>query len=448
MTSLRSGSSDSLYVSQILITGNNRTRESIIRRELTFETGSRLPLARLEAEVERSRRNIFNTQLFIHVAADYDVVGNEAAVVIEVKERLYLLPLPILNLADRSFNEWWYTRNRDLSRLIYGIQLSHSNLSGNSDFLKAKIYGGFIPYLELTYGRPYIDRRQRMGIRGGVFYSEQKSFAFRTWSDRLDFLESESRSFSRRGAFLEYNLRNALYHFNTLYLGFTNSSVADTIPLLNPNYFGEGNTSLNFATFSYDYKFDKRDNRQYPLDGKLLTAGLKFFHTFDKNLRNHARLNLSMQSFFPIGGKFYSSLGIKMQASLPGKQLYPFVMGLGFRNNFIRGYELNVIDGQHYMVGQADVKYQLLNRTFNLDSFLRIKQFNTLPIGGYLTAFFDLGAIRNYYPELSNSTLSNRLLVGGGLGLDIVTFYDTSVKINYSVNQFGLGKLYFGVFRE
>jgi hypothetical protein len=155
-----------------------------------------------------------------------------------------------------------------------------------------------------------------------------------------------------------------------------------------------------------------------------------------------------MQSFFPIGGKFYSSLGVKMQASLPGKQLYPFVMGLGFRNNFIRGYELNVIDGQHYVVGQADLKYQLLNRTFNLDSFLRIKQFNTLPIGGYLTAFFDLGAIRNYYPELSNSTLSNRLLVGGGLGLDIVTFYDTSVKINYSVNQFGLGKLYFGVFRE
>src|SRR5690606_13491670 len=127
-----------------------------------------------------------------------------------------------------------------------------------------KIYGGFIPYLELTYGRPYIDRRQRMGIRGGIFYSEQKSFAFRTWSDRLDFLESESRSFSRRGAFLEYNLRNALYHFNTLYLGFTNSSVADTIPQLNPNYFGESNTTLNYATFSYDYKFDKRDNRQYP----------------------------------------------------------------------------------------------------------------------------------------------------------------------------------------
>ncbi len=439
---------DSLQVTQILIRGNIRTREAIIQREMTFSPGIKFTPKRLEAEVERSRKNIFNTRLFVSVTADYDVVGNEAAVAIEVKERLYLLPLPIIYLADRSFNEWWYTRNHDLRRLIYGIQLSHSNLSGNSDFLKVKAYGGFIPYLEMTYGRPYIDRRQRMGLRGGVFYSEQKSFAYRTWNDKLDFIDSETRTYSRKGAFAEYNLRNALYHFNTLYLELSNTRIADTIPEINPDYFGRDITSLNYFTLSYDYKFDKRDNRQYPLEGRFFTAGLRYFHNFNRSTPDHLRLNFSHQSYFPLKGRWYGSLAAKVQASVPRKQLYPFVMGLGYKNNFIRGYELNVVDGQHYLLGQSDLKYQFLNRTFNLDSFLKIRQFNILPVAGYLTAFFDVGAVRNYYPELSNSSLSNQLLYGGGLGLDIVTFYDTSVKINYSVNQFGFGKLYFGVFRE
>lgn len=440
--------SDSLYVTQILIRGNERTRESIIIREMTFTPGMRLHVDRLEAEVERSRRNIFNTQLFISVQADYDVVGEEAAVVIEVKERLYLLPLPILYLADRSFNEWWYTRNHDLKRLIYGIQLSHTNLTGNSDFLKLKALGGFIPYFELSYGRPYIDKRQRMGLRGGVFFSAQKSFAYRTWEDRLDFVQSEEQTYKRKGLFVEYNLRNALYHFNTLYLGLTRTEIADTIPQINPNYFGAVGSEMDYLTFSYDYRFDKRDNRQYALEGSLLKAGLNYYHTFEKGVSDHARINFSYKSYFPIGGKFYGSLGAKTQVSVPRKQLYPFVMGLGFKSNLVRGYELNVIDGQHYVIGQADLKYQVMNRTFDLGRILKLKQFNTLPLGIYLSTFMDAGAIRNYYPELSQSTLSNRFLYGGGLGLDIVTFYDTTFKINYSINQFGFGKLYFGVYRE
>jgi outer membrane protein assembly factor BamA len=440
--------SDSLFVSKVIIRGNVRTKDAIILREMTFSPGMTLTASRLEHEVERSRRNVFNTQLFISVDADYDVVGSEAAVMIEVKERLYVLPLPIIDLADRSFNEWWYTRNRDLKRLIYGIQLNHSNLTGNSDILKVKAYGGFIPYFELSYSRPYIDRRQRMGIRGGVFFSAQKSFSYRTWNDRQDFIESETRTLSRKGAYLEYNLRNALYNFNTLYLGFTQTTIADTIPGMNPDYLGAAGIHLPFLTLAYDYRYDKRDNRQYALEGTLFKVGLRYNRPFNPGVRDHARVNVSYQKFFPISGKFYGSITGKAQVSLPQRQLYPFIAGLGFNKNYIRGYELNVIDGQHYLVSQSDLKYQLFNRTLDITSFLKLRQFNTVPVGCYFTAFFDIGSVRNYYPELSNSALSNRLLYGGGFGFDIVTFYDTSVKINYSINQFGFGKLYFGVFRD
>ncbi|MGR3811949.1 BamA/TamA family outer membrane protein [Jiulongibacter sp. NS-SX5] len=438
---------DTLYIASIELKGNDKTNSSIIFRELSFELGERRPQAELVRELERSRRNVFNTNLFVTVDAEMETKADSAFITFQMKERLYLLPLPILYLADRSFNEWWYNRNRDLKRVIYGVQVSHSNLTGNADILKLKTYGGFIPYFELSYSRPYIDRRQRMGISGGVFFSTQRSFAVRTWEDKLDFLETEERSRTRRGAFLEYNLRNALYHFHTIYLGYTKMSISDTAARVNPNYFRNAGTELGYATFKYDYRFDKKDNVLYPLDGHVLKASLTAFSSGFAEGTNHLRVGAEYLGFYPLSRKFYGSLKVRGQFSMPQKQLYPFLLGLGYRNTLVRGYELNVIDGQHFGLVQTDLKYQLLKKTFNISRFLKFKQFNSVPVGIYSRAFFDTGYIKNYFPEFSKSSLSNKLLYGYGIGLDISTFYDTVFNINYSVNQSGFNRVYFGVQR-
>jgi outer membrane protein assembly factor BamA len=427
--------------------GNERTKSLIIYRELSFAEGESRPQVELASELERSRRNIFNTNLFISVDADLETRADSAFVTIKMKERLYLLPLPILYLADRSFNEWWYNLDHDLKRVIYGLQLNHSNLSGNGDVLKLKTYGGFIPYFELSYSRPYIDKRQRMGLSGGVFYSTQKSFAVRTWEDKLDFIDTEARSRQRKGAFVEYNLRNALYHFHTIYLGYTQTSVSDSVTAINPNYFGDAGQSLSYGTFKYDYRFDKRDNYIYPLDGHLFNAGLTYFGMASSKEVNYLRLNAEYFGFYPLVGRFYAGVKARGQLSFPKKQLYPFVLGLGYRNSLVRGYELNVIDGQHFGLVQTDLKYQILNKTFNISKFLKLKQFNSVPVGIYGRVFFDTGYIRNFNPQFSNSSLSNKLLYGYGVGFDLSTFYDTVFNLNYSVNQTGFNRVYFGIQR-
>jgi hypothetical protein len=434
-------------IESIVILGNERTRRGIILREITFSLGDSLTLDLLEKEVERSRRNIYNTNLFVYCKADFDIENGKANVFIEVKERLYLLPLPILFLADRSFNEWWYNRNHDFKRLIYGVQLNHTNLTGNGDFLKLKAYGGFVPYFELSYGRPYIDKRQRMGLRGGLFYSNQKSFAYRTWNDKLDFVESEEVMKDRKGIFVEYNLRNVLYHAHKIYLGYTESKLSERAVELNPNFFETAGRFLPYFTFKYNYRYEKVNNVQYPLDGKIIAASLINYGMGASKHVNHTAIGFEYHDFIPLGKKFFVNFGFKGQVSAPKRQLYQFVSAFGPRNILVRGYEVNVVDGQHYGLLRSNLKYELSNNIFDISKVLKIKQFNSLPIAIYPNIYGDLGYVKNYFPELSNSTLANKFLYGGGIGVDLVTFYDTAVKVNYSVNQTGFGKFYFGVQR-
>jgi outer membrane protein assembly factor BamA len=434
-------------VESVELLGNEKTRNSIILREMTFSVGDSMTFEMLEKEVERSRRNIFNTNLFVYCKANFDIVNGYAQVIIEVKERLYLLPLPILYLADRSFNEWWYNRNHDLKRVIYGVQLNHSNLTGNGDQLKLKTYGGFIPYFELSYARPYIDKRQRMGLRGGVFYSNQKSFAYRTWEDKLDFFQTEERTKERKGGYVEYNLRNRLYHAHKIYLGYTESKLFDNAVNLNENYFGSAGNQLNYFTFKYNYRFEKVNNIQFPLDGHIVGANLLNYGLGVSSHVNHLAIGFEYHVFKPLINKLYGSLSFIGQVSTPKKQLYPFVSAFGSGTKLVRGYELNVVDGQHFGLLKSNLKYELANKIFDISRLLKIKQFNSLPLGIYANTYADMGYVKNYFPEFSNSSLSNKLLFGGGVGLDFVTFYDTSFRVNYSVNQTGFGKLYFGVQR-
>ncbi len=435
-----------LNIRKIEVSGNSKTKEEIILRELNFKLGDSLSASDIEKYIEKSKQNLINTNLFLTVNILYNSNDQFTDIYIALKERWYLVVLPEVLLADRSFNEWWYERNRDLTRLTYGINAKHFNLSGNNDQLKAKIMGGFIPYFELSYAKPYIDKRKRIGIRTGVFYSTQRTMAFRTWNDKLDFFVSEKRMRERKGAIFELRLRNALYHFHAINLGYTNTTLADTITRLNPNYFEANTNNQKVFSFTYDYRFDKRDNRQYPLKGQLLYSQLSNFYV--KGGYNQTNIFGLYSLFQPLKKSFFWESSVRVKFSNPKKQYYPLITGLGFSNNLVRGYELYVIDGQHYGLWKNTIKYELLKKEFNLKKIIKLSQFSTLPVAIYPNTYFDIGYIRNYYPIYSNSKLSNKLLKGGGFGLDIVTWYNSNVKMYYSINQMGERKFFFGVSRD
>jgi len=54
--------------------------------------------------------------------------------------------------------------------------------------------------------------------------------------------------------------------------------------------------------------------------------------------------------------------------------------------------------------------------------------------------YSNAGYVYNPNPGLNH--LNNRMLFSGGIGLDVVTVYDVSIKLDWSFNQLGQNGLY------
>ena len=115
-------------------------------------------------------------------------------------------------------------------------------------------------------------------------------------------------------------------------------------------------------------------------------------------------------------------------------QPYFIQKGLGYSGNNIRAYEYYVIDGQNYGLLKTNVKFELFPEKVKKFGFVPSQNFNTLHFAVYLNLFADLAYVQDdiFY---KNNTLSNELLFGTGIGLDLVTYYDIVWRLEYSINK-------------
>ena len=70
-----------------------------------------------------------------------------------------------------------------------------------------------------------------------------------------------------------------------------------------------------------------------------------------------------------------------------------------------------------------------------------IKQFQKMPVAIYATLYSDIGyAIDKHF--IQQNILQNKFLYGVGTGLDIVTYYNSVIKLNYALNRLGQARFY------
>ncbi|WP_273214120.1 BamA/TamA family outer membrane protein [Runella zeae] len=455
-----------VVVRQVQLIGNFRTKERIIRREMDVKGGDTLTVFKLDSLLEYDRRKILNTNLFLSVelkkkvvvdttqlpfyTADAKWMGGLAMVDIEVvlKEQWYLLAFPVFELADRNFNEWWYERGRDLSRTIYGVYALHQNLTGNNDRLRLRAEFGFIPRLDIYYSIPYLDKKQRTGITIGILRITNRSLAYRTNRDKLSFLGSDERTRERIVPYLTLTHRPKFYGYHSFSAQYSMTNVTDTIARLNPNYFLGGKSRQRYLQLSYSHFYDRRDRGQYALRGFIYGFYVSKIGVLPSDDVDILEATFNWGQYIPLAKKLYFSYLTELKVATPARQPFLQTRGMGYGGDLVRGYELYVIDGPHYSYLKTNLRYQLLNRTFNLSKFIKLRQFNALPVAIYPNIYADVGYVRNPYPELNNSQLANRPLFGFGVGMDVVTWYNFVGRINYSFNHLGEARPYFAIGRE
>lgn len=418
-------------VSGILVEGNRQTKEQIILRELTFQEGDTLTSDELYERIERSRENLLNLGLFNTADLLPTYLGpNEVFITITVNERWYWWPKPVLHFADPNFNTWWLTK--DLSRLNFGVDLYRFNLRGRNETLKATVQLGYSKEFGLTYRIPFVDRQQRWGVQVSGAYGEQDEITIGTVNNKRIFLKTPTENIIsnwRVGGKLTLRRSHDIRH--SWGISWTDASVRDTVVARNPEYLMNGQDRTEYLSLGYTFTFDQRDSRAFPLSGSYARLIL------DRNgigpeQPDVTSLRATVQRSWKRGSRWSFGAGLNGKVSQGSEDHYYLQEGLGYEE-YLRGYEYYILDGQHYFLGKANVLFALVKpRSYRVEP-IPFEAFRTLYLAVYLNAFTDQGYVWDHKYG-SENFLVNHWQQSYGLGLDIVTSYDQVLRMEVAVN--------------
>ena len=100
----------------------------------------------------------------------------------------------------------------------------------------------------------------------------------------------------------------------------------------------------------------------------------------------------------------------------------------------MQGYEYYVVDG----VAGGYLKASVTRELFNLKKEYYRKKKNEyihIPLRIFGKIYCNAGYIHN--PRPGDNLLSNRMLYSAGVGIDVLTIYDFTLKLEWSFNQLG-----------
>lgn len=443
-----SADSSVVIIKNIAIDGNKKTKERIIFRELDFKVNDTLNIRVLNETLERNKRKLVNTNLFVSVACKATHLSeNEIEVQIHLQEQWFLMPYPLFQLADRNFNEWW-SRGRDFNRTVYGLDINHTNFRGRAEKLFFHVENGFTRRFDFSYRIPYIDKAQKTGIGVLFSYGTSKNVAYRSFNDTLNYARDDKKSLKNRYlAAASIKKRFHFYDNHTVELNFVKNIVEDTIIKLNPNYFQFNELEQQYFSLGYFFTYDNRDNVSYPLLGKRFDFGIKKIGLSNKDDLNYLETGIGLSYHHQLYKKLYLGHTIKGRFSSQTANIYNNNRGLGYGNDLVRGFELYVIDGNAHFLSRNTLRYELLNKTLHL-KFLKYKQINKIPLAIYPNYSFDIGYIQNKNSEINYSKLANSTLYSYGFGLDLVTYYNVVARFNYMSNSLNQTRFVFNIGRE
>ena len=428
-------------INRRLVIGNKITREQIILRELSLKPGDTINTKRIDKTLLADQRKIYNLRLFNTVTIQWlELSKDEVDLLIEVNERWYTFPVPIFELSDRNFNEWWQNYNHEISRVNYGLRLYQYNFRGRNETLRFTAQFGFTRKFDLNYRIPYIDKKQRQGLIFEFNFGEPKNLAYFTNDHKLQFLEERKTLKISTGFGVTYTFRRSFYETHSLSYNYQNNSVVDTIAYLNPNYYKNGAVRQQFSSITYSFNSEHRDIIAYPLKGYQFTAFVQRTGLIIDSDVQQWELNFTYSKYMDLGKRFYLSNFSSVYMSTPKDQPYAFYSALGYRKQFVKGYEVYVIEGPSFFLNKTTFRKRIFSRTWQLDG-MPIEQFRYFPIAIYLKSYFDIGYVNNYpyydnfQPSPINNRLTNNLLIGTGGGIDIVTAYDAVLRFEYTVTR-------------
>lgn len=425
-------------ISNIVVEGNKRTKPAIILRELPFKPGDHYSLGELVKKFEAGRRQLMNTALFHEVIVSLKKSeGYAVEILVQVKERWYIFPIPYFKPVDRNLNQWIVEQKASFKRVNYGAKLLYNNVTGRNDKIKLIFINGYTKQISFSYDRMYFDKKMNWGINTGFNIGKNREVNYNSINDKQVFIKDDDYVRRFMNVYTELTYRRAIRTRHRFGFGYTREDMSDTVLKLNPAYFQAGRTRIEYPEVYYTMTYYDLDYIPYP------TKGYAAEITLNKKGINKAmnlwQLAVKGSGNWPTGKKTFFSLNAYGVVKLPFNQPYYNQRLLGYSDIFLQGYEYYVVDGTAGGYLKAAFTRKLTKFDIRVPGTKKLAPFR-IPINIYGKIYGNTGYIYNPYP--GNNYLSNKMLYSTGVGLDITTVYDFTLKLEWSFNQLGQNGLF------
>lgn len=397
-------------VDSVVISGNSRTHDYVIRNEMSITAGHQFTPEMIE--FDRSR--IYSLGLFTSVELFLDTLAGRSIMRVLVDERWFVFPVPLFGFRDG-----------DVKRSYYGAGLYHNNFQGKNQKLFGSVVFGADPSAQISFTDPLIDRESRISFGTQVAFSRKRNRSEVEAAVTGDFDELHY------GGSVSVGKRLGLFHTAGLNVGYNVVEISSY--RLHRTVSDGGIDRYIHATASYTY--DSRDLAEYPMKGAY--AGVyaaKFgFGTSDVDF---SRFGLDLRTYIPLPLSF--TFAARASAAFMGGGAIPtyahVFLGYGDR---VRGYFTTVFEGENVFCSTVELRLPLLPaRVFRVNNPLLPDEFSVWRFGASLSLFADAGT--TWYR--GEPVALHSLVSGYGGGLDFLLPYGVVMRTDYAWNNLGKGQ--------
>ncbi len=397
-------------VDTIIVAGNDRTEEYVILDEMAIRPGSLLT----NEAIEYDKGRIYSLGLFTRVDILYDSLGTRHFLFVDVRERWYLIPIPIFGFRDG-----------DPHKIYFGGGLLHYNFRGRNQKLYGSVVFGYDPAVSFSFSDPQLDREDNLFFGLSLGYSRVKNRSVIQSDLTGDFYEKHEDINGTLGK------RFNLFETAGINVGFHDVSITSYLPGRTAS--PDGHDAYLYATASYMY--DSRNLREYATSGSMVSLYVSK-NGFGESLLSYTRFGADGRTYIPFGGGF--SLATRLFGSLVAGGLVPTYahtyFGTGER---IRGYYRTVVEGEDIAGGTLELRYSLLDaRTYLFSAVPMPAEFSVWRFGLSLVLFTDTGTTWFRGTKLTPGSFAT----GYGTGIHFLLPYSIVLRTEYAWNELGDGQ--------